>query len=89
MPLLATDKSIDMVLYVDHTVVEVYFMGGRYALTDHVPPTLLLPGGYNNTVQGVDIFASAPGVTVLNATVWKMADIWEDVPSHGRPWSKP
>ena len=77
-----------MVLYVDHTVVEAYFMDGRYALTKHVSPKLLLPSG-NNTVQGVEIFAmSGVSVTVLNATVWQMSDIWSDVPSHGRPWKK-
>ena len=92
MPMLASDTSIDLALYVDHTVVEAYFMGGRYALTQHVPPSLLLPSG-NNTVQGIEIFASgstgaAGVVSVLNATVWQMSDIWDDVPSHGRPWKK-
>ena len=88
LPLLATDKEIEMVLYVDHTVVECYFSGGRVALTEHVPVHLLLPYG-NNTKQGIEIFASGPGATVQNATVWRMGEIWDDVATHGRPNHKP
>ncbi len=84
LPLLRTDEEIDIVVYVDHTVVEVFFAGGRYPLTAHVPTDLLLPHG-GNTWQGVEIFASGAGVTVLNATVWRMADTWDDVRTHGRP----
>ena len=60
LPLLTTDSTIEMVLYVDHTVVECYFAGGRVALTEHVPAHLLLPFG-NNTKQGVEVFASSAG----------------------------
>ena len=88
LPLLKTEKEIELILYVDQTVVEAYYQGGRVAFTDHVPTNLLLPKG-NNKVQGVEIFASGPGVTVLNATVWKMGDIWTDIATHGRPSRKP
>jgi hypothetical protein len=81
------EKEIEMVLYVDQTVVEAYFQGGRMAFTDHVPTSLLLPHG-GNKVQGVEIFATDAGVTVLNATVWRMGDIW-DAPTHGRTNHKP
>jgi hypothetical protein len=86
LPLLVTDKTIEMVLYVDHTVVEAFFMGGRLAVTTRVPQNLLLPGG-NNTAQGVEIFAVGEDVTVLNATLWRLEDIW-DPETHGRPHHK-
>ena len=87
IPMLSTDKTVDIVLYVDHTVVEAYFMGGRYALTQHVPADLLLPLA-NNTLQGAAIVATGAGAVVLNATIWRMNSIWDDVPTHGRPWRK-
>ena len=88
LPLLTTDTEIELVVYVDHTVVEVYFAGGRYPVTSHVPLSLLRVGHGNNTRQGVEIFASGQGATVLNATVWRLGDIW-DPATHGRPLRKP
>ena len=43
---------------------------------------------YLRVQRGVEVFASAPGVTVRNATVWRMADAW-DPRTHGRPQRKP
>jgi hypothetical protein len=89
LPLLSgVDSSVEMVLYVDQTVVEVFFMGGRVAITDFIPTAFFLPTS-NNTVQGVELFASGPGVTVLNATVWAMSDTWTNVATHGRHQSRP
>jgi hypothetical protein len=85
LPFLPTDKEIEMVLYVDQTVVEAYFMGGRLALTQHVPINLLRPLA-NAAEQTVEVFGA--GVTLLNATVWKVGDIWDPV-THGRPHRKP
>ena len=85
LPFLPTDKEIEIVLYVDQTVVEAYFMGGRLALTQHVPINLLRPLA-NATEQIVEVFGA--GVTLLNATVWKVGDIW-DPATHGRPHHKP
>ena len=88
LPLLATEREIELLLYVDHTVVEGFFQQGRIALTAHVPQQLLLPHG-GNSLQGVEIFSNNASVTVLNATVWRMADIWDNVDTHGRPLYKP
>ena len=88
LPLLATEREIELLLYVDHTVVEGFFQQGRIALTTHVPQQLLLPHG-GNSLQGVEIFSNNASVTVLNATVWRMADIWDNVDTHGRPLYKP
>ena len=88
LPLLATEQEIELLLYIDHTVVEGFFQRGRIALTTHVPSELLLPHG-GNSVQGVEIFSTKASVTVLQATVWKIADIWDNVNTHGRPLYKP
>ena len=88
LPLLATEQEIELLLYIDHTVVEAFFQHGRIALTTHVPSELLLPHG-GNSVQGVEIFSTKASVTVLQATVWKIADIWDNVNTHGRPLYKP
>eukprot|EP00930_Biecheleria_cincta_P043724 TRINITY_DN30002_c0_g1_i1.p1 TRINITY_DN30002_c0_g1~~TRINITY_DN30002_c0_g1_i1.p1 ORF type:complete len:610 (+),score=56.67 TRINITY_DN30002_c0_g1_i1:174-2003(+) len=88
LPLLHSDKQIEMTLYVDHTVVEVYFAGGRVAMTASIPKEfLLLPRG-KKTQQVVEIFASKPGVIAVSATVWRMDNIW-DPETHGRPHIKP
>ena len=88
MALLHSDTQLDMTLFVDHNIVEVFFMNGRYAMSLPLPDALLLPlngsiGG--NVIQGVEIIASGDGVTVLQASVWRMDDAWENVATHGRP----
>ena len=88
LPLLASDQEIELLLFVDHTVVEAFFQRGRVAYTGHVPTNLLLPHG-GNAVQGVEVFASGEGATVLNATIWRIADAWDDIATHGRPLYKP
>ena len=87
LPLLATDEAIELALFVDHTVVEAFFMRGRLAMTSHFPQGLLQPG--NNSQQSVEIFATGgPGARVLNASMWAVSDIW-DPATHGRPHQKP
>jgi len=88
LPLLRTDAQLDITVFVDHNIVEVFFMGGRYAMSLHVADSLLLPrngtmGG--NVLQGVELIASGEGVVVTQASVWRMGDAWEDVATHGRP----
>lgn len=83
MPLLRGETTLDMVVYVDHTGAEAFFAGGRFAYADDAQQSYMVAG--NNTLQGIEVFASGPGVTVLNATVWRMADTWPDVSTHGRP----
>eukprot|EP01048_Picozoa_sp_COSAG05_P015427 COSAG05_NODE_1862_length_3942_cov_5.107468_3_plen_459_part_00 len=100
VPMLKSDQTIELVIYVDHTVVETYVQGGRLALTQHLPVNLLQPGPAGNITaqQSVEVFArssggggggGAEGVTMLNATMWRMDDIWSDPVTHGRPRHKP
>lgn len=52
------DTQLDLHIFVDQTVVEVFVQGGRCALTTRVYPThLVLPGGDD----GVDVAAAAAG----------------------------
>jgi len=81
LPLLATDATIDVLLYVDHTVVEAFFQGGRVAVATQLPLEALLPTGGNGR-QGVALLA-APAATATVA-VWRLASIWDDVATHGR-----
>eukprot|EP00040_Diaphanoeca_grandis_P013401 m.67746 g.67746 ORF g.67746 m.67746 type:complete len:651 (-) comp23864_c0_seq1:41-1993(-) len=89
LPLLTTEKQIDITIYVDQTVVEVFYAGGRYNIVDHVQPSLFFGNVSNNTLQGVEIIAIGEGVTVLNATVWSMKDAYNNVNTHDRPNRKP
>ena len=92
LPLLATDMTLEMTLYVDQTVAEVFFMGGRLALTQHVPASLLRPrsaAGPGNAHQSAELYSlGGAEVTVANATMYRMGEIW-DVATHGRPHAKP
>ena len=92
LPLLATDKTLEITIFVDQNVVEAFFMGGRIALTQHVPPGLLRPknaAGGGNEEQSVELYSLGGGeVTLSNATMWAVADIW-DPATHGRPHAKP
>jgi len=92
LPLLAPDAELQMMLYVDQTVVEVFFMGGRLALTQHVPPALLRPSsaaGPGNAQQSAELYSlGGAEVTVANATMWSMGGIW-DAATHDRPHAKP
>ena len=86
MPVLKSDDEIEIRVYVDQTVCEAFFARGRVAVTTQVPLGGLLPGYLgNNTEQGVELFASRPGVvTFKDAAVWKMGQIWRDVRTHDR-----
>ena len=89
LPLLTSETTLELVVFVDHSVIEVFWQRGRIVMTDHVDSKLFAAPPSLNPVQGVQIWASGPGVTVLNATVWRLADTWSNVTTHGRPWYKP
>eukprot|EP01052_Picozoa_sp_SAG31_P016645 SAG31_NODE_1109_length_9860_cov_22.119353_8_plen_541_part_00 len=65
--LLPTDKTLELRLFVDQTVAESYYQGGRVA--------------YTSSVRSVDLNADAfissnTSIIVLNATAWQMGDQW-------------
>ena len=65
--LLPGDKNIDLVLYVDNTFTEAYWMSGRAAMTVVTPTS----GGMDD----VTLCANDTGVTA-SATAWEVRDIW-------------
>jgi len=70
LKLLPSDKTLDLVIYVDNTFSEVYWMDGRSATTVTTGPS---KDGFN----GVRLTASADNVaTVSSATAWSVKSIW-------------
>jgi sucrose-6-phosphate hydrolase SacC (GH32 family) len=66
LKLLDSDKTIDVRLYVDNTFAEVYFQGGRVAMTVNTPPS---------DDADVTLSSSTDGVTAT-ATAWSVSSIW-------------
>lgn len=72
LKLLESDTTIDMHLYVDNTFAEVYYQGGRVAMTVNTPAS---------DDAGVTVSSSVAGVTA-KASAWSVGSIWvtpEDV----------
>ena len=65
LPLLAEDSTIDVRVFVDGTVGEAYFMGGRVAFTFELGKTSAFAG----------IVSSAAG-SLSSASAWGMNNIW-------------
>ena len=65
VPMLPSDEAVSFRVFIDTNVCEVYFMGGRAAMTVQIPT-----GSY-----GVEVVAS-PRARLLNATSWQMGSIW-------------
>jgi len=81
LKLLASDKSIDIRLYVDITFTEAYWMGGRVAMTATTPQT-------QKDVADVTVSADQSGVKLLSAKAWSVGSIWvtaEEVKKAPRP----
>jgi hypothetical protein len=72
LPLLPGDTAIDVRVFVDGTIVEVFVMGGRLAFTATVN------AGAEAGAAGVTLFAGpgAGGVSTTGAAVWHMHPIW-------------
>ena len=67
LQLLPTDSTLELRLFVDQTLAESYYQGGRVA--------------YTSAVESIDLTAAAvvssnTSVFVLNATAWEMKDHW-------------
>lgn len=65
LKLLDSDESLDMRLYVDNTFTEVYFQGGRVAMTVNTPAS---------DDAEVELSSSAQGIA--SATAWSVSSIW-------------
>jgi hypothetical protein len=68
LKLLPTDTTLDLILYIDNTFTEAFWMGGRVAMTVVTPTS----GGMDD----VTVMADAPDVAVASATAWAVEPIW-------------
>ena len=67
LQLLPTDRTLELRLFVDQTMAESYYQGGRVA--------------YTSVVRSIDVGAMASvssntSIWVINATAWEMRDHW-------------
>jgi len=67
LKLLGSDEDINMRVFVDQTFSEVYWMGGRVAMTVTTQPS---------NVADVTVGADKAGVTLASATAWQVGSIW-------------
>merc|ERR1712070_244470 len=67
LKLSPSDKTIDMRLFVDNTFTEVYWMGGRVAMTTTAKA---------NKAAGMSVSADKGGITLDSAKAWKVGSIW-------------
>ena len=63
--MLSSDTVISMRIFLDTNCGEVYFMGGRVAMTVEIPTA-----AYTAKVM------ASPSAKLLNATSWQMGSIW-------------
>ena len=75
LPLKATDKTLEIAVWIDNVFAEVFFMGGRAAWTVPLPC---------EAIQGADggaaVFARGGAAQLVQATAWDMRAIeYEDV----------
>lgn len=66
LKLLDSDTTIDIRIYVDNLFAEVYFQGGRVAMTVDTPAS---------DDAGISLSASKAGISA-NATAWSVESIW-------------
>jgi len=69
MQLKRTDKTIDIAIWVDNMVVEVFFMNGRSAWTVPLPCTALSYG------HGLAVFNTDGTVTLKSAVAWSVESL--------------
>jgi len=69
---LAPDEPLDLRVFVDGCIVEIYANGGRYAhLRWYAPEPAALRA---------ELFSRADDTRVLTATAWPLESIWQDTP---------
>merc|ERR1712187_190600 len=68
LKVLDTDDRIDVRLFIDNTFAEVYFQGGRVAMTVNTPPSVDADITVASSVSGVAVEASAWGVSSIWVT---------------------
>ena len=72
LKLSPNDKTLDVRVFVDNVMSEVYFMGGRVAMT--VPS--FAPKHAPATGPAISVDADGAGADLVSATVWPVQSIW-------------
>ena len=67
------DTNLTMSLYVDHTVVECFFQGGRTTMSVISTPLSGVPNGADASVS---VLAKTGKVLMQQAVVWQINSIW-------------
>lgn len=68
---LATDESLRLHVFLDHSIVEVYANEGQ-CLTKNIYPS-------RSDSQGIALFARGGELVVRSLNAWQMATIWPQV----------
>ena len=70
LSLLPTDKELEIRVFTDHTILEVFFVDGRVALTTPLPPM-----GQDDDA-GFELFTSAKQEIAVTVAAWQVGEIW-------------
>ena len=84
IPMFEGDKEVDIVLFIDNSITETFFMQGRSRHTNS-----FFPGPASRQLS---VFSSAVGVTLLSLDAWPMENMWltpEDVMRTWKPYNGP
>ena len=74
LSLLPADEELEIRVFTDHTIVEVFFAKGRVALT--LPLPLPLPASGAGAGAGFTLFSNAAEATAVAVQGWQVGDIW-------------
>jgi hypothetical protein len=77
LALLPGDTEVELRAFVDSVLVEVYFMGGRVALTAPLTlPAEAAAAAAGGAGVGATLFSSEDGLRVRSAEAWHVRSIW-------------
>ena len=67
-PLVLSNKQVQLHIFFDHSIVEVFANNGEAVLTAQIFPAA--------SADGIELFSSGGKSTVTKASIWKIKSIW-------------
>ena len=67
-PLILSNKQVQLHIFFDHSIVEVFANNGEAVLTAQIFPAA--------SADGIELFSSGGKSTVTKASIWKIKSIW-------------
>ena len=67
-PLVLNNKPLQLHIFFDHSIVEVFANNGEAVLTAQIFP--------DETGNGIELFSSGGKSSLIKATIWKIRSIW-------------